>query len=73
MLNYVKLSIAITVIAGLSGCTTTSVDISSYAPVIDIYQHDIQQYNTDLSQCRTLAFQAQKNTKYREKKNNLKW
>ena len=60
MLKYVKLSIAITAIAGLSGCTTTSVDISSYAPVIDIYQHDIQQYNTDLSQCRTLAFQAQK-------------
>lgn len=60
MLKYAKLSMAIIVISGLSGCKTTSVDISSYVPIIDIYQHDIQQYNIDLSQCRTLALQAQK-------------
>lgn len=60
MLKFAKLFIAVTGISGLWGCATNTVDISSYAPVIDIYQHDIEQYNLDLSQCRTLAFQAQK-------------
>lgn len=60
MLSFTKLFITVLGISTLSGCATNTVDISSYAPVIDIYQHDMEQYNMDLSQCRTLASQAQK-------------
>jgi uncharacterized protein YcfJ len=66
MIKSKTLPLAVLGMLALSGCATDTVDISSYAPVIDIYQHDIDQYNTDLSQCRILAVQAQ--NKYQEQR-----
>lgn len=43
----------------LAGCGTDPIDINTYAPVIDIYQYDTDQYNADLGQCRELGIRAQ--------------
>lgn len=34
-------------------------DLRTYSPVIDIYQYDTTQFNTDITQCRQLAITAQ--------------
>ena len=46
---------------GLSGCETShEIDVHSYSPVIDTYRvADIEQYNTDLRQCRAIGQRAQ--------------
>lgn len=45
----------------LAGCGGSSqrLDLGTYSPVIDVYQYDTGQFNTDISQCRQLAITAQ--------------
>jgi uncharacterized protein YcfJ len=45
----------------LAGCGGSSqrLDLGTYSPVIDVYQYDTAQFNTDISQCRQLAITAQ--------------
>ena len=44
----------------LVGCGgTPKHDLGTYSPVIDFYQYDTAQFNTDISQCRQLAITAQ--------------
>ena len=47
--------------AQLIGCggTAQRLDLGTYSPVIDIYQYDTTQFNTDITQCRQLAITAQ--------------
>ena len=46
----------------LIGCGGGSprLNLGTYSPVIDFYQYDTAQFNTDISQCRQLAIAAQK-------------
>ena len=51
---------SVTLLVTLAGCANTdTIDIASYAPVIDIYQYDTDQYTIDLAQCRQLGQRAQ--------------
>ena len=45
----------------LIGCggAAQRLDLGTYSPVIDFYQYDTAQFNTDISQCRQLAITAQ--------------
>ena len=44
----------------LGACqTTNTINLATYAPVIDTYQVDQAQYNIDLTQCRELGQRAQ--------------
>ena len=46
----------------MSACQTVdTLDISTYAPVVDIYQYDTAQYEIDLQQCRALGNRVQAN------------
>ena len=45
----------------LAGCggADNRLDLNTYSPVIDYYQYDAAQFNTDIVQCRQLAITAQ--------------
>jgi len=45
----------------LAGCggADNRLDLNTYSPVIDYYQYDTAQFNTDITQCRQLAITAQ--------------
>ena len=43
----------------LSACGSETINIAGYSPVIDTYQYDLNQYNIDLNQCRSLGQAAQ--------------
>mgnify|MGYP001026031692 FL=1 len=45
----------------LAGCggADNRLDLNTYSPVIDYYQYDTAQFNTDIVQCRQLAITAQ--------------
>ena len=49
------------IISLLIGCggAAQRLDLGTYSPVIDFYQYDTAQFNTDISQCRQLAITAQ--------------
>ena len=49
------------IVFSLAGCGGSSqrLDLGTYSPVIDVYQYDTGQFNTDISQCRQLAITAQ--------------
>ncbi|MCG8622093.1 MAG: glycine zipper 2TM domain-containing protein [Proteobacteria bacterium] len=49
------------VFLAMAGCTsgTDTINIATYAPVIDLYQYDSERYTIDLAQCRELGARAQ--------------
>lgn len=49
------------ILAMTAGCTagTDTINIATYAPVIDLYQYDTDKYTIDLAQCRELGARAQ--------------
>ena len=61
-MQQIQTILLLTVISLLIGCggTAPRLDLGTYSPVIDIYQYDTAQFNTDISQCRQLAITAQK-------------
>ena len=48
----------------LASCGSETINIAGYSPVIDTYLYDLNQYNVDLNQCRSLGQAAQ--AKYEE-------
>ena len=60
-MQQVKTIVLLIVSAQLIGCggTAQRPDLRTYSPVIDIYQYDTAQFNTDITQCRQLAITAQ--------------
>ncbi len=67
--SITKLSISLmaTILTGC-GSGAHKMDLTSYAPVIDVYQYDSTQYQTDLNQCRELAVRAQAKYEEQQKK-----
>jgi hypothetical protein len=39
----------------LSACGSETINIAGYSPGIDKYQYDLNQYNIDLNQCRSIG------------------
>ena len=61
-MNANSLKIILISAAGwLAGCGGADhrLDLNTYSPVIDYYQYDTAQFNTDITQCRQLAIAAQ--------------
>ena len=60
-MQQIQTILLLTVSALLIGCDGTAqrLDLGTYSPVIDIYQYDTIQFNTDITQCRQLAITAQ--------------
>ena len=57
-----KQTLLLLTVSGLViGCSGAAqrLDLRTYSPVIDIYQYDTTQFNTDITQCRQLAITAQ--------------
>ena len=63
ILNY-KFSRFIIPVFILSACASETINIAGYTPIIDTYQYDLNQYNIDLAQCRSIGQSAQ--AKYEE-------
>ena len=61
VMQQIQPILSLTVSALLIGCggTAQRFDLGTYSPVIDIYQYDTTQFNTDITQCRQLAITAQ--------------
>tara|TARA_B100000575_G_scaffold262027_1_gene236200 strand:+ start:3745 stop:4215 length:471 start_codon:yes stop_codon:yes gene_type:complete len=62
MMQHIPTILLLAVISLLMGCSGSGaprLDLGTYSPVIDFYQYDTTQFNTDISQCRQLAITAQ--------------
>ena len=61
VMQQIPTILLLAVISLLIGCggAAQRLDLGTYSPVIDFYQYDTAQFNTDISQCRQLAITAQ--------------
>ena len=60
-MQRIQTILLLTVSGLLFGCggAAQRLDLRTYSPVIDFYQYDTTQFNTDINQCRQLAITAQ--------------
>ena len=60
-MQQIQTILLLTVSGLVIGCDGAAqrLDLRTYSPVIDFYQYDTTQFNTDITQCRQLAITAQ--------------